>query len=94
MDIIDELEERAEALTTTVEFLYREVTEADDTTLRAMLVLGGTDDQIVRSLGIAAVNTRVPREDKSRYAYGCLRNIMMEDNSLPLDDDFDESVHA
>lgn len=83
MDIVDEMEERAEALATTVEFLYQDVTEDDQTTIRAMIVLGGTDEQIVRSLAIAAVNTSVAREHKSRYAYGCLRNIMLEDNTLP-----------
>lgn len=88
-DITSEMEERAEAIESTVEFLYRGITEDDELTIRAMIVLGGTDDQIVRSLGIAAVNTRVGRDDKSRYAYGCLRNIMMEDASLPLPDESD-----
>lgn len=89
LDTIDVMEERAEAIGSTVEFLYQDITEADETTIRAMIVLGGTDDQITHSLGIAAVNTRVPREDKSRYAYGCLRNIMMEDTHLPNPDESD-----
>jgi uncharacterized protein (DUF4213/DUF364 family) len=90
MDDVDLMQERADAISTTVEFLFGEITEQDDQTIRAMIVLGGSDDQIVRSLGIAAVNTRVGREDKARYAYGCLRNIMMEDANLPIEQDFDE----
>lgn len=70
---------RAEELDKTVEFLYGEVLEDDRNTVRAMIVSGGSDEQIQRSLAIAAVNTRIEREDKSRYAFGCLRNIMMED---------------
>lgn len=94
MDDVDLMQERAEAISTTVEFLFGNITEQDDQTIRAMIVLGGSDEQIVRSLGISAVNTRVGREDKSRYAYGCLRNIMMED-AAPVDyddpdDDYDE----
>lgn len=69
----------AQDVINTVRFVYGDVTTDDETTVRAMIVLGGTPDQIKRSIGIAAVNTNVAREDKSRYAYGCLRNIMMED---------------
>lgn len=73
------LEERAEQLEAAVSFLYDQVTEDDRTTVRSMLLLNATNEQITKSLAIAANNTRVDREDKSRYAFGCLRNIMMED---------------
>lgn len=78
MSTVD-MEAEAVRIRATIKFLYGEVTIQDDTTIKAMLVLGGTTDQITRALGIAAVNSQVGREDKSRYAYGCLRNIMIED---------------
>lgn len=78
MSVFSTKQERADDLERTIEFLYDEVTNNDRTTLRAMIVLGGTDDQIKQAIGIAAVNTRIEREDKSRYAYGVLRNLMIE----------------
>lgn len=74
----EQLTARATVLEGVINFLYGEVTEQDQTTIRAMIVEGGTDEQIKRALTISAINQRVEREDKSRYAFGCLRNIMME----------------
>lgn len=71
-------EARVENILDTLEFLYQEVYDTDDITVRAMIVYGGTDDQIVRALTISAVQTSVSRDDKSRYAFGCLKNLMME----------------
>lgn len=97
-DIMDELEERAEAIGTTIEFLYGDITENDGSAIRAMLVLGGNDDQIVRSFAVAALNQRVERDSKSRYAAGVLRNLMLEDGNLPTeadeDGDFDWQVNG
>lgn len=73
------LEARAQSLEASVAFLYGEVTEDDRMTVRSMLLLDATNEQVVKSIAIAANNTRVPREDKSKYAFGCLRNIMLED---------------
>jgi hypothetical protein len=70
-----------------VEFLFGDITPDDDQVIRAMIVLGGNDDQIVRSFGIAGTNTRVDRESKGRYAYGVLRNLMLEDTNLPIEED-------
>lgn len=74
---------RVDGILQTIAFLYGEATDDDDTTVRAMIVKGGTDRQITESITISAVNTRIPREDKSRYAFGVLRNLMME---VPEDD--------
>lgn len=90
------MEALADRIKKTVQFLYNEVTPQDDRTIRAMIVLGGTEAQITKAIGIAAVNSQIQRDDKSRYAYGCLRNIMMEDAGekvdrvRPVDDEIDE----
>lgn len=89
MDDVDLMQERADAISTTVEFLLGDITPDEDQTIRAMIVLGGSDDQIVRSVAIAAVNTNVDRLSKGRYAYGCLKNIMLEDGSLPTQEELD-----
>jgi hypothetical protein len=73
------LEDRARALLGNIEFIYGDVTEHDSEIVRAMLVLSATDEQITKAIGIAAINTRVEREDKGRYAFGCLRNLLLED---------------
>jgi hypothetical protein len=78
VDILDVLEERAEALYTTVDFLHGQATEEDETAIRAMLVYGATDDQIVKSFTIAAVATQVCMEDKSRYAFGVLKRLVSD----------------
>lgn len=61
-----------------VAFIYGEVSETDEQVVRAMIVHGASPSIITQSLTIAAVNPRVAREDKMRYAFGCLRNIMLE----------------
>lgn len=73
----DNPEERVASLMETVRFLYPdEQYPHDETTVRAMIVQGGTDAQIRESIAIAAINMRVGREDKTRYAAGVLRNLM------------------
>ena len=66
-----------------VEYVYgadlnQDANEKMRTTIRAMIVKGGTASQITQALTIAAANERISIEDKTRYAFGCLRNIMME----------------
>lgn len=70
-------EEQAAELMETVRFLYPdEEYPHDETTVRAMIVQGGTPAQIREAIAIAAINMRVGREDKTRYAAGVLRNLM------------------
>ena len=63
-----------------IDFLYGEATEQDEITIRAMVLKGATVEQIVQAISIAAVNGRVPVEDKSRYAFGVLRNLLEDQN--------------
>lgn len=70
-------EVRVSDIMSVVRFLYPdEQYPHDETTIRAMIVQGGTDAQIKESIAIAAINMRVGREDKTRYAAGVLRNLM------------------
>lgn len=80
-------EERVTRLMQVVKFLLPGVASPTITerTIRAMMVKGGTDAQIQDSLAVAAVNTRVGLEDKARYAYGCLRNMMMEQDKAAIE---------
>lgn len=83
---ITEPEERVSGLMETVRFLYPdEQYPHDETTIRAMIVQGGTDAQIREAVAIAAINMRVDRESKTRYAAGVLRNLMHP--SAPWDAD-------
>lgn len=68
-----------EDLNDVVTFLFGNCTPEDETTLRAMIVWGATRDQIVRSLAIAAAKGRVKRDDKLIYAFGVVKNLMLED---------------
>lgn len=89
VDPIDVLEERLEALGSTVAFLHGEESADDDAVLRAMLVFGGTDDEIVNSFAIASAATQVSPDDKGRYAFGVLKNLMLKHRAIddPEDDD-------
>jgi hypothetical protein len=85
-DTPDLSEERLASLMQVVDFLIPEaqgemITER---TVRAMMVKGGTDAQIREALTISAVNARIEPEDKGRYAFGCLRNIMIEKDEAAL----------
>jgi hypothetical protein len=60
-----------------IRFLYPdEQYPHDEETVRAMMLLGGTEAQIIESVCVAAINMRVDRESKTRYANGVLRNLM------------------
>lgn len=59
-----------------IDFVYGEATEQDEITVRAMILKGATVKQIDQAISIAAVNGRVSVEDKSRYAFGVLRNLL------------------
>lgn len=88
-------EERVAEIMETVRFLYPdEQYPHDETTIRAMMVQGGTNAQIKESIAIAAINMRVGREDKTRYAAGVLRNLMHPSPSAWMredeDDDYDD----
>lgn len=74
-------EERVVSLLQVVDFLLPGVANPaiTETTIRAMMVKGGTDAQIREALTVSAVNTRVGLEDKARYAFGVLRNLMLAD---------------
>lgn len=86
-------EARVEDLMATVRFLYPdEQYPHDETTIRAMIVQGGTDEQIREAVAVAAINMRVDRESKTRYAAGVLRNLMhprAEYDDDPGDDAYD-----
>jgi len=70
-------EARVAGLMDTVRFLYPdEQYPHDETTIRAMIVQGGSDEQIREAVAVAAINMRVDRESKTRYAAGVLRNLM------------------
>lgn len=99
---VDEaLEANAVDILTTVRFLYPdEQYPHDETTIRAMLVLGGSVEQIKESIAIAAINTNVDRESKTRYANGVLRNLMnprplpvrdWEDEEPPYDEEMEQT---
>ena len=60
-----------------IAFLYGEATHNDELTVRAMVVRGAKLKQINYSITAAAVNPRIEIEDKARYAFGVLRNLMM-----------------
>lgn len=67
-----------DVLTDVVTFLFNSCTEEDEQALRAMLVWGAADDQIRNALAISAANPRVVREDKLKYAFGVVKNLMLE----------------
>jgi hypothetical protein len=87
VDPLDILSERAEAIASNIEFLFGEVTEDDETVIRAMLLFNGSDAQIVDSFTIAATKTQVPREDKGKYAFGCLKNMLRYEVDVDIDDE-------
>lgn len=76
---LTQAEKRVETLMDNVEFIYGEVSKQDEEVVRAMIVAGASDESIIQAITIAAVNVRVERDDKMRYAFGCVRNLMMED---------------
>lgn len=57
-------------------FVYGEATEQDEYTIRAMVLAGADASLIKRAIAVAAVNQRVGPEDKSRYAFGVVRNTL------------------
>lgn len=72
------MEQLADQALDIIEFVYGEATEQDEITVRAMVLRGATLEVIMHSLTISAVNQRVPVEDKSRYAFGVMRNLLGE----------------
>lgn len=88
---VDDPEARVESLMDTVRFLYPdEQYPHDETTVRAMIVQGGTDEQIREAIAIAAINMRVGREDKTRYAAGVLRNLLHPEPEPYVDEHYDD----
>lgn len=75
---LNSAEQQVKKVLDQVTFIYGGISDTDEQTIRAMIVHGASPAQITESLTIAAVNPRVDREDKMRYAFGCLRNIMLE----------------
>lgn len=75
---VEAMEQTVQEACDMLDFMYGEVDEPSLITIRAMVLAGATADQIKFSITTAAVNSRVAVEDKSRYAFGVLRNIMME----------------
>lgn len=67
-----------DSLADVVSFLFNNCTEEDEQALRAMLVWGATSDQVSAALAISAANHRVVREDKLKYAFGVVKNLMLE----------------
>lgn len=87
VDQIDLLQERYEALLTTVQFLHGDESEIDETTIRSMLVYGCTDEQIVKAFAITAVKYELPFEDRARYAFGVVRRLKTEADAPEWDPD-------
>lgn len=84
-------EARVADLMGTVRFLYPdEQYPHDETTIRAMIVQGGTDAQIREAIAVSAINMRVDRESKTRYAAGVLRNLMHPTPPEYDEDDYDD----
>lgn len=78
MSVLEARALEVEDLADVVTFLFGNCTADDEASLRAMIVWGATRDQITRALAVSAVKARVKRDDKMTYAFGVVKNLMME----------------